>query len=307
MVTNKETTQNLIASVLSFVLPMSNVKDTSRVRGPKEGKVKYPGGTRAAQLEKELQRLRDEFGQELVQITAAANAPGAPTSGQDGLNQPLQTSADDPYPVKLYEPDPYDTMVQMKTKLLGGQPGVATPFGQAMLTTDDLRWMRDKQAQATAAEFKQFVGGQLFNVNDPRQRDELNKVYPELLQEQEKIISDRADFIKRLALMRLHGGPQDKDDVRLLFALNSGAVRLPQGDLWRPSSWENVSADLSEAANAVQRGFFSPQRYYARNSSNMGKMPFDALTSVMNTAGTPPGGSAQAQAPSPYPVMSLIQ
>lgn len=272
---------------------MSGVRDKARsVRGPREPRPKMPpGGKSPAALAKELQRLSDEYGAELVQITAAANAPGAPSSGQDGLNQPLQTSEDDPYPVRLYTPDPYDTMIEMKRQLIGGDRGQDTPLGQAVLTADDLRWMKNKQAQATAAEFKQFVAGQLFNVNDPQQRQELDRLFPELGAEQEKIISDRADFMKRLAIMRLHGGPQDKDDLRLLFALNSGAITLPKGDLWRPSSWENVDSDLSAGANAVARGFFSPQRLWARNNNEAKKIPFDALANVMN--GSYSGGDRQ--------------
>lgn len=278
---------------------MSGVKDKSRVRGPREEKVKYPAGTRAGQLEKELQRLRDEYGQELVQITAGAQSPGN-TGAVDGLNQPLQDAGkDDPYPVKLYQPDPYDTMVAMKTKLLGGQRDVATPFGQATLTTDDLGWMARKQAENTAAEFKQFVAGQVFNMNDPRGRERAAELYPELLQEQEKIITDRAEFMKRLALMRLHGGPQDKDDLRLLFALNSGAVRLPKGDLWSPNTWENVSSNLAPGANQVQRGFFSPQRMYTRNQSNMSRVPMDALAAAMGPSSYA-GGSFQPNNTAPF-------
>lgn len=269
---------------------MADASDHSRgIRGPKAAKVKYPGGEKAKALEMDIQALKDKWGPELVQITVGTDGTS------DGLSQTLPQQSDEEYPVKLYAPDQYDTMVQMKRDLIGSDRGDKTPFGQATLTTDDLQWMARKRAQMTAAEFKIFVAG-LYNSHDPAQQALLKKVYPELLDEQKAIIEERAELCKRLAIMRLHGGPQDKDDLRLLFALNSGAISLPQGDLWRPTSWNptpTVGSSGTSTASMIARGIFSPQLGYRKNVTDTTKIPFDALSGIMGGSSNIQGGDSR--------------
>lgn len=256
---------------------MADATSKDNVRTPKSSraKVTYPGGEHPKELVTKLTELEQQYGVELV------NLIGQHSGDRDGLGQDMPAAKDD-YPVRLYAPDKYDSAVQMKRQLIQATNGPtgATPFGQAVLTAQDMDWIARKRDQMTAAEFKQFVSG-MYNKNDPAQAALLHKVYPELLEEQKQILEDRIDLVKRLAMMKLYGQPRDKEDLRLLFALSSGAVKPPTGDLWDPSSWTQYGQGNLAAGNEVKRGFFSAVKQYQAGVSEPHKVPFDQLSAVL--------------------------
>jgi len=235
------------------------------IGGPKAKKVRIPSNQKPHDLAQDVEALKQKYGSQALYQIIGRSADGTDGPAQDGLgqNQPITTHT---YPVKLYAPDKYDTNVALKN-------AAPASFGKKMLSADDLEWMRRKQDQMTAAEFKQFVAS-MYNKDDPAQLALLHKVYPELLSEQEEIIDQRFDLIKQLTKIRLHGGPQDVDDLRLLFALNSGAVLLPKGDMWDPKTWSGIAANKSQA---MSRGLFSVVRVQQAGTGDAGQMPFNAL------------------------------
>lgn len=276
---------------------MASEKSKDHVRTPKSSRahVTMPGGQSPKELVDKLTELEQQYGAEFV------NLVGQWRGKADGLGQPMPTSDAD-YPVRLYAPDKYDSAVEMKRDLIGQSRGDKTPFGQAVLTTQDMDWLARKRDQLTAAQFKQFVSG-MYNKNDPAQAALLHKVYPELLQEQKQILDDRIDLVRRLAMMKLYGQPRDKEDLRLLFALSSGAVSPPVGNLWDPSSWtDNYSGSVNAiGGNMIKRGFFSATKMYAAGKTNRGKIPFDQLGSLLQG-----GTSATPREFEPAPLMGIM-
>ena len=111
------------------------------------------------------------------------------------------------------------------------------------------------------------------------------------MEEQKQIIEDRIDLVKRLAMMKLYGQPRDKEDLKLLFALSSGAVTPPSGNLWDPSSWSNIGGSTVDDTKVFKRGLFSVVKSYKEGTTNTTKVPFDQLSTVMNMS---TGGSAAA-------------
>jgi hypothetical protein len=262
---------------------MADASDKSSVRTPKSksAKVTYPGGERPKELVTALTELEQKYGIELV------NLIGQHGGADDGLGQPMSGKADD-YPVRLYAPDKYDDAVAIKRSLMGARTDGQTPFGMATLQAEDMNYIARKRDQMTAAQFKQFVSG-MYNKNDPAQAALLHKVYPELIEEQKQIIEDRIDLVKRLAMIKLYGQPRDKEDLRLLFALSSGAIKPPSGNLWEPSSF---TASLDNSAEpSIKRGFFSPVKVYVSGISDRKKLPFDQLNAVLGGSPNLSGGT----------------
>jgi len=103
-------------------------------------------------------------------------------------------------------------------------------------------------------------------------------VFPELQQEREAIIDQRADLEKRCAKIRLRG-PRDKDDIQLLFALASGAIEKPRGALWKPEDWFDAGNDRDKR---LARGRFSYFNTY-RAAEERKLMPFDKLMAMKPT------------------------
>lgn len=216
-----------------------------------------------------LYQILGRDGQGNVQNPGAGVAAGGPLGSrfQDGLQQNMPAPGGS-FPVRLYAPDPYDTEVKLK---MDADP---TIFGEKTLMQSDLDWLRRKQDQMTAAEFKQFVAS-MYNINDPAQLARMNKVYPELYDEQLKIVNERFDLAKRLAVMRLTGEPQSREDLQLLFALNTGAISLPVGNPWEPSTWgTQIAAGKNEA---ITRGIFSPMQGRLAGNGNKDFTPYNPL------------------------------
>lgn len=233
----------------------------------------YKGSPKS--LSDKIKELEDEYGKDTLYQILGRNADGSDGQGDDGLGQ-RAVDQKTSFPVRLYQRDPYDTTVQLK-QAAGSSLGVKT------LTQQDLEWLRRKQDAVTAAEFKQFVAS-MYNLNDPAQVALMHKVYPQLREEQKEIVSQRLDLIKRLTMMAITQQPESQEDLQLLFALNTGAISLPEGNLWDPSTWGGVRADKKD--DAMKRGMFSPVKIQFAGKGDPDKMPFDALRWATGATGS---------------------
>lgn len=241
-------------------------KTNGKINGNKTESAHFDKKGKPGKLPKDIKALRDKYGYAQLYQILGRQADGGVGEGEDGLNQRnVDTSSS--FPVRLYQPDPYDSTVEMK---------VAAPssLGQKMLTDKDLEYLARKRDQVTAAEFKQFVAS-MYNLNDPAQKALLNSAFPSLLQEQKQIINDRFELQKRLTTMALVGHPESQEDFALLFALNSGAIKLPKGDMWDPDSWGKVIAEDKQTAMA--RGMFSPVKVSIAGRGDTTQSPFNML------------------------------
>lgn len=244
-------------------------KTGGSIDGNKTTSASYLKSGKPGKLPKDIKALRDKYGADTLYQILGRDGTGAPRAGPDGLGQP-QVDRDTSYPVRLYAPDPYDSAVAIK------QAADTSVFGQKMMTDRDVEWMARKRDQMTAAEFKQFVAS-MYNKNDPAQLALLHEVYPQLLEEQKAIVNERFDLIKRLTMMSLTGKPESQEDLQLLFALNSGAIELPRGDMWNPQTWQATGVIAGDKARAMKRGLFSPVKLSRAGDGNKNMMPFDAL------------------------------
>lgn len=238
---------------------------TSRLEGRQRRGGQGPSAEKSRKLADAIEQLRVDHGEDAIQLairqgTAFADAPGK--AGQDK------------FPVRLFAPDEYDQVAQLKTQ------ADEKVWGQKTLTTDDLEYMKRKAQMQTAANFKQFVG-RLYDAKDPAQAAILERLYPALNAERESIIDDRAELEKRLAKLRLRG-PRNEDDLRLLYALAAGEVTAPAGALWDPKTWYSA-ADTPEKRMA--RGWFSPLKVL-EGVANPKKLPHDMLGGMIGA--TPP-------------------
>lgn len=217
-------------------------------------------------LAADIKKLEDRYGADTIYQILGRAADGDTGTGKDGLGQNTPNTKGS-FPVRLYAPDPYDTAVEIKAK------ANKDIFGEKMMTDRDVDWLTRKRDQMTAAEFKQFVAS-MYNKNDPAQRALLNEVYPQLQQEQLEIINDRLELAKRLAMMKVTQKPNSQEDLELLFALNTGAVQLPEGNIWEPENWTGVAKDKVTAMN---RGLFSPIKAQKAGKAGPQNMPWNPL------------------------------
>lgn len=272
-----------------------SVRDkTEGIRSSKPRPIQRPAT--GPQLNKRVHKLQDKHNAaNLVNVTART-ADGAPRGapGTDGLGQRMQQTGDsNDVPVRMFHRDPYDDVFALKRDLIRKGQGIepATPFGSAQMTADDMEYLTRKKDQLQAAKFEQFVAS-MYNKNDPAQRELLRKVYPELQAKQEDTIRMRAELEMRLAMIKLNGGPRDRGDLMLLWALASGAITPPKGALWDPSTWKDYQdrRNPTNVVNPIARGLFSPTKLRTAGALDAGKIPYDELMAAL-----PAGANATAQ------------
>lgn len=241
--------------------------DLSAIKGVSNKGAMRPTKEHSKDLQRRLEALEAKFDANYVRPVDTADSGIHTGDGQDGSGR-----ARNDYPVRMYPRDPNDQLVQLKL-------GAHKDFGVKTLTDVDLKWMRQKMLDQQSAAQKQFVMA-MYDSRDPAQRQIRDRVFPDLVREQEAIIDERIELERRLAKISLHG-PQGKEDIDLLYALSSGAVALPEGVAWDPKSWFPAGVDQLD----MSRGIFSPLRVKVGNRKKS-QLPFDMLGSATGVGAT---------------------
>jgi len=126
-----------------------------------------------------------------------------------------------------------DDIVQMKQQLMDPKTGLS-PFGRVYASDDDFKWLQKKEAAAEAVNYDGWFNAN-FNKNDLASRQFAQEINPGFYADRERELMERADTVLRLKKIQLRG-PQSKEDLHMLFLLNSGRVALPD-------DWDRLGAD----------------------------------------------------------------
>lgn len=209
-----------------------------------------PSKSETSKVASSQRKLAQKYGPEATRIKSAAEA-----NPQTGAGA---------FPTRLFRNDPNDDYEAIKTNLVqtaASQNG-STPFGMATLTDRDVAWLKGKRDAMQRADFEVWLT-KMFDLRDPSHVQILERVYPEYFSRRLQKLEDDANLQLRLAKIRLHGGQaMDKDDLLLIYGIQSGQVRVPTQALWRP--------ETAYPIDSVNRGLFNPFVMYtpAKNPSN---------------------------------------
>ncbi len=248
---------------------------------PTGGKLKRRGGPDDDTIKKRGKHVADEMQSYKVQYRQ-------PTQIRPVGGDREDTSAVD-FPVKISAPDARDTLMEAKMKAATAPNGVS-PYGQVHATDKDWEWHMKKAEQVEGLAFERFVASS-FDLTNPADRANLEKVDPDYFKQRQEEIEQvrsvastvnedsrrlqQAELQKKLALIRLRG-PRDKEDLMLIYGIETERVPLPRGPLWKPEDWS--TKDIAGSFNA---GIFSPRRIFPKNPSNTSKH-WDPLLGTRN-------------------------
>ncbi len=159
--------------------------------------------------------------------TGIYTAP-APTGGVQGGAQAVQFGR------KFNARDKYDD--EMNTKMQLMDENGMTPFGQVYYDDKVGKWLERKAAVGEAANFDAYFNLN-FNKNDLASRQWAQQIHPEFYKAREDEMNERAEIVLRLKKIELRG-PQDKQDLYMLWLIETGRVELPH-------NWDQIGPGFS--------------------------------------------------------------
>ncbi|MGB0548753.1 MAG: hypothetical protein ACPGR8_06425 [Limisphaerales bacterium] len=189
-----------------------------------------------------------------AQQATEALEPGVVTSAPDTKTNVQGGAIAGQFQRKFQTRSARDDMVRMKQQLMNADG--TSPFGTVEASDADFRWMADKAKAAEAANFDAWFG-QHFDLNDLASRQWAQEVNPEYYKERERLILDKAKMAARIRTIQLRG-PQSEEDLMLMWALNSGRVKLD-------NDWDRIGPvvttpgqyNRAQQRDTFKRGLFS--------------------------------------------------
>ena len=163
---------------------------------------------------------------------------------QEGVGQGgAQATA---FPRDFGGPSKRDEFMQAKMALAADP---TNPLGKVMASDSDLAYLMDKAADVEEANFDAWIQ-ENFAVADLAQRAWLRDMYPEFFEKRAAKMTKRAKFALRVKLMQLRG-PQNEEDIKLQFGLNTGRITLEPG--WDRIGWSAKPGSEAYLSNAAEQ------------------------------------------------------
>lgn len=150
------------------------------------------------------------------------------------------------FPARYYEGDAGDDLQEIKNSL-------ARPERPAPITDADAeRVMRKTAAVEVSKEEEWFQSQWAFNSSNPTMQRWAQSVFPEYFARREQVLEEQAQLQLAIAKMKLRG-PRSREDLDLLYAIDSGVVAVPNQALF------NLTGP-STSEEGAKRGLFNPRR-----------------------------------------------
>lgn len=195
-------------------------------------------------LAKDLQAIEDEHKTGIVQ---EVNTPA-------GLH-PVP-------PAVYYERDKRDDYYEAKktvTEAVEAGEGLGT---QVIVTDEDIKYLRDQRTKEELATYdKWFYETFLFGA-DPNKIALAKEMNPQWFERREQEIKKQVGITKKLAKLGLRG-PRSEEELKLIYAIQSGRVEVPNLDHLFPELMKDHMRQVREreARTSIRQGYFNPKQF----------------------------------------------
>lgn len=167
-----------------------------------------------------------------------------------------------------------DEYLRMKMQFVEQSKGTAvSPFGTIYASDKDFEQILRKRQAEEKANFDAWVGTN-FHTNSVTDRDFLQKVYPEYYKARVQEMESKANLALQVKKIDLFG-PQNEEDLEVLYLLQTGQVELPKG--WDVIGYRE-NFDAAEEQKKFVKQLWAPKRYFSTGekkvNSQVGWNPF---------------------------------
>jgi len=154
--------------------------------------------------------------------------------------------------------DPRDELVRMKMEMINehGKTG-QTPFGQVVLSDEDVQYLIRKRETEGEANFDAWLGAN-FHTDSVTIRQWLQRIYPKFYDDRESAMINKAKTALRICRI-LDKGPQDEEDLILQFGLQNGLIQLESN--WNVIGPNKRDPKMDKQALRFQDRLMAKRRY----------------------------------------------
>ena len=134
-------------------------------------------------------------------------------------------------------------------------------FQKPVMPKELVRYIEGRQEQETLLKFEEWLF-KTFDFSDPNVVRYVHELYPDYMERRLSQLDADISLMKRLAKIRLQGGPQSREDLQLRFAIDAGLIDTKQLD--RSIIWPDAKTGETEES-IVTRGWWNPRLHVGTN------------------------------------------
>ncbi len=139
------------------------------------------------------------------------------------------------YPYKPLPEDPYDTTWQIHQQIAEPNSGMVSDRRPLPWTQEEIDYLKRKRDAEEYAGFQSWIATK-FPITDPANRDLLKKIVPEYFSVRKQNLAEQIGLSAKYATLRLTG-PENEDDLKLIYMVETDRVKLPKGPFHDPMAW----------------------------------------------------------------------
>jgi hypothetical protein len=171
---------------------------------------------------------------------------------EDQISKGVQFS-NDTFPAKYFEEQEDEKLLRLKEDFIAGTAKRISGLGGDKVSvnyTPDQKdakvWLR-KTDEARLMHFEQWFEHKNKGDKSLATMKLMRELYPEYFERRIQLIDQHTHIQKKLAVMKLYGGPRTKEDLKLLYLLENDLISQP----------DKVAFDTTPNAKNIQRGLLN--------------------------------------------------
>lgn len=216
---------------------------------------------RGKQIAGKLESTRRRF-QQGTTLTGANSPAGAIAAGNNVNVVAGPNNLDmDMHPAKYFEEDPRDSYMEVKSavaqKVAAGSSNLGT---QVPVTRSDIDYIMDQRTKEEKLVFDQWKYSTYKPGSDPVRLRYFEKIDPSFFKDREEEIKKDLDVIRKLAKLSLKG-PENEEDVLLLYGIRMGKIKVPNWKAHFPFEWFTLMRDVDLTETGLHQGYWNPRKF----------------------------------------------
>lgn len=171
------------------------------------------------------------------------------------------TANSDVHPAKYFEEDPRDSYMEVKSAVTQHVRNDASNMGTVVpVTRSDIDYIMDQRTKEEKILFDKWKYSTYKPGSDPVRLRYFEKIDPSFFKDREGEIKKDLDVIRKLAKLSLKG-PENEEDVLLLYGIRMGKIIVPNWKAHFPFEWFTGADDETEMPGGLKTGYWNPRKY----------------------------------------------